>query len=110
MYCQVLYSASADILHCSGIASADNVHCECIARYSTEPVQILFTVQVLPGIVQFQCRYFTLDMYYQVFYSASADSVHCTGIARYCTVPLHIVYTVQVLPGIVQCHCRYCSL
>ena len=78
--------------------------------YSTLPVQIVYTVQVLPGIVQCQCSYCALYMYCQVLCNVSADIVHCSGIARYCTMKVQILYTVQVLPGIVQCQCRYCTL
>ena len=73
--------------------------CTGFTRHLKLLLHILYTVHVLPGIVQ--CK---------VLYSASADILHCSGIARYSTVPVQIMYTVNVSPGTLQSQCRYCLL
>ena len=66
------------------------------------PLQILYTVQILTGIVQCQCRYCKLYRYCHELYNAISDIVYCTGIARNYTMPVQILYSVQVSPGIVH--------
>ena len=85
-YCQVFYSASADVIHFRVIAryctlysaSADSVDGTGIVKYYTVSVQKVYSVQVLPGIDN-GCA----DNSVQVLYSAIADIVHCSGIVRY---------------------------